>query len=408
MEMRLLYRILRRNVSVLQLVGFSLVNLLGGLVVLLGIQGYRDFSSFAAAEGNILSTGNMVITKPVTAVQTIGSMLGFNRNFSKKEIDELRAHPAVSAVGEFVAAQFEVKATLSIGGSRMSSEIFLEAVPDEFILGEYKPVGAAGHAWSAGLGSKTIPIVLPRNYINLYNFGFATANGMPQISDDLLGAFTIRLYFDTPNGVVAYNAVVCGLTSKINTILVPWDFMMAVNGEYAPEKKADASRLILSTNAKEAGDSLLEYLDEKGYLIEGDSSLVRLQSLVYGVIFAVIGLGAIFSVLAFFLLSVSIQLIVEKNRENIVNLYSMGYPVSRIASVYIYMVLSADALVWLLAAVTTTIVYPMFTQLISNVSMGFVPVPICSVWVMAALLAALFMLVHGAVIYIQVKRKCKQ
>lgn len=407
MGMRLLYRLLRRNVSVFQLAGFSLVNLLGALVVLMGIQGYRDFSSFADAERNILSTGNMVITKPVTAVQTIGSILGLNRNFSKRDIDELRAQPSVSAVGEFVAALFEVKASLSVGGSRMSSEIFLEAVPDEFIVGEYKPVGVAEHTWSAGVESKTIPVVLPRSYINLYNFGFATANGMPQISDDLLGAFTIRLYFTTPKGVVAYNAVVCGLTNKINTILVPWDFMMAANEEYAPEKTSEVSRLILSTNAQEDCNSLLEYLDEKKYLIEGDSSLVRLQSLVYGVIFAVIGAGALFTVLAFFLLAVSMQLIVEKNKVTIVNLYSMGYPVSKIASVYMCMVLAADVVVWLFSALSATFVYPIFTQLISNVSHDFAPVPIWSVWIIAVLLAVLFMLMHGTMIYVQVKKKCK-
>ena len=406
--MKLLYRLLRRNVSTPQLIGFSLVNLLGGLVVLLGIQGYRDFCSFAEGAENILSKGNVVITKPVTTVQTIGSMLGLNRNFSEREIDELRALPAVSAVGEFVAAQFEVKASLSIGGSRMSSEIFLEAVSDEFILGEYKSVGTAMNEWSAGLESKKIPIVLPRNYINLYNFGFATANGMPQISDDLLGAFTIRLYFDTPKGVVSYDAVVCGLTSKINTILVPWDFMMAVNSEYAPGKEPEVSRLILSTNAKDAGDSLLQYLNEKGFLIEGDSSLVRLQSLVYGVIFVVIGVGALFSLLAFLLLAVGIQLIVEKNKETIHNLYSMGYPVSRIASVYLCMVFMADGVVWLLAAVTATVVYPMFAQLMANVSPDFAPASMSIVWMMATLLALLFMMMHGAVIYMNVKRKCRK
>lgn len=405
--MKLLFRLLRQNISIAQIAGFFFINLLGGFIVLCGVQGYRDFSSFANSDNTILSTGNIVITKPVTTVQTLGSMLGMSTRFSRREIDEIKKSPAVTAVGEFIAAQFEIRAAIRLGNSRMSTDIFLEAVPDEFIVGEYTPIGEPEHSWSAGIDDDVIPIILPRNYMNLYNFGFATSNGMPQISDDLLKKFPLQLYFKTPDGRVEYEARVCGLTNKINTILVPWDFMQAANARFAPREKADVSRLILKTNAGESNESLLEFLNAKGYVIEGDSSHVRLQTMVYGIIFVVIGIGALFSVLAFFMLVMSILLLIEKNKEKIANLFAMGYSAKKAASAYILLAVTVDVAVWAFAALLATIVYPGFSGMISDVSPGFAPAALWIIWFAATIMAFLFVVMHGIVIQRRVNGICR-
>lgn len=405
--MNLLFKLLRQNVSLVQIVGFFLVNLLGGFIVLSGLQGYRDFSSFAASDDNILSTGNVVITKPVTTAQTLGSMLGLNTRFSKREIKELADYPSVTAVGEFVAARFEIRAVLTLGNSRMSTDIFLEAVPDEFIVGEYEPVGDDRRQWSAALDDKVIPIILPRNYINLYNFGFATSNGMPQISDNLLKSFPLQLHFSTPRGRVTYEARICGLTNRINTILVPWDFMQAANKKYSPEEKTDVSRLILKTKAGESNDSLLEFLSAKGYIIEGDSSHIRLQTMVYGILFVVIGIGMLFSLSAFFMLVMSILLLIEKNKEKVANLYAMGYSARQASCPYLYMTAMVDVAVWLCAALLATFLYPLFSGMISDLSPGFVPESLLGMWGIAAVMALLFVIMHGIVVCRRVNGICR-
>lgn len=38
-----------------------------------------------------------------------------------------------------------------------------------------------------------MPIILPRNYLNLYNFGFASTRGLPQVSEDLVRGITLDL-----------------------------------------------------------------------------------------------------------------------------------------------------------------------------------------------------------------------
>ena len=52
--MGLLFRLLRQNISLWQLFGFLVVNLLGGVIVLCGTQALMDFSSFTGLLMTIL------------------------------------------------------------------------------------------------------------------------------------------------------------------------------------------------------------------------------------------------------------------------------------------------------------------------------------------------------------------
>ena len=198
---------------------FFIVNLLGGVIVLLGLEAYNDFAALSDAAEDSLSSNTVVINKNLDADATISSFLGLRPSFNDDEVRELEALPSVASVGKFVAARFEVAAVLSISSSRVSSDIFLEAVPDEFVMDSYTPAEGVNCQWSARLAGDTIPVIIPRNYLNLYNFGYATSNGMPQISNDLVGFLPLKFIFKTRKGNIAYDAVICGLTDKFNTIL---------------------------------------------------------------------------------------------------------------------------------------------------------------------------------------------
>ena len=104
---------------------------------------------------------------------------------------------------------------------------------------------------------------------------------------------------------------------------------------------------------------------------------------------------------------VSVLLLIEKNKEKIYNLFSIGYGVGMIARTYQIMTLAADLTVWVLAAVMATIIYPMFSGFMANVSPGFVPVPLWNVWLFALLSAVFFAAMHSAVVYCQVRKVCK-
>ena len=141
--------------------------------------------------------------------------------------------------------------------------------------------------------------------------------------------------------------------------------------------------------------------------MEGDSSHVRLQSFIYGILLVVIVVGFLFSLMAFFLLVVSILLLIEKNKEKIVNLFSMGYSVRKIAMVYQLTVLVIDTFVWIVAALLTTIIYPYFSAMMQESSSDFVPASLWQVWLVSLLFILLFSVMHGLVVYRQVWKHCK-
>ncbi|MBR5860008.1 MAG: hypothetical protein IKY71_01525 [Bacteroidaceae bacterium] len=404
--MGLLFRLLRQNISIVQVLGFLLVNLIGGIIVLSGIQAAVDFDNFSGDDDQLLSGGYVVISKPVTSVTTIGNMFGLRPSFNDREIDELESLSAVSSVGTFVSSEFKVKAALSIGQVNIRTDIFLEAVPDEFIKNDFNEVGGVQRKWSASPHSDTIPIIIPRNYYNLYNFGFATSHGLPQISDDMLGVFPIKLYIRGMGGVVEYDAVVCGLTNKLNTILVPMDFMQQANALFAPDVTPSPSRLILATDASQTQDSLFDFLRDNEYVIEGDSSHVRLQAFIHNLLLVVIAIGFVFSLLAFFLLVISILLLIEKNKEKIVNLYSIGYSVGQVSVVYKLMVVVVDFVVWCFAAILTAVVYPQFSNLMQNASPDFRPASLLPLFLVATGLFLLFAFMHAVIVDMRIRKQC--
>ena len=398
--MKLLYKLLRQNVSILQTLVFLAVNLLGGVIVLLGVEAYRDFSALTGK--NQFSSDVIVINKKLPADIAVASLLGIHPTFSDEEIRELESLPSVSSVGKFIPARFEVYARFQ----GMSSSLFLEGIPDEFVIGNYKPIQGQAMPWSAKPGD-VVPVILPNNYLNLYNFGFAIPNGFPQLSNELVGNLKLELIFSTEEGNIRHNAVVCGLTDKFNTILVPWDFINEANKKYMPGSDDSPSRLILSTRSSDFDESTFAFLEEKGYLVEGDAMSVKLQNFVYGLLYIIIGVGAVFSILAFVLLVISILLLIEKNKEKISNLYTIGYSVKQISGIYCLFALLLDLVVWSGAAVVAIIVYPHLVGLLQVMLPGLEPVSLLYVCGIALSLSLLFALVHGLIIYMNVKKHCR-
>lgn len=404
--MKLLFKLLKQNVSIIQLLGFVVVNLIGGVIVLFGVQAYKDFDNLDEADEHLLSKGSVVITK---SISSLNSLSGKPRVFSDEEIEAIKGFSSVASVGEFKTSNFEVTAKLMFDSrSGISTDLFLDAVPDEFIKNAYDVITSENFTWSASVDSDTVPLVLPRNYLNLYNFGYAASTGNPVISEKMLGSFPITLQIKRGRTVVKeYVGVVCGLTNKINTILVPWDFVTEANDTYSTGGNKRPTRLIITTDSKELDDSVLDFIEEKGYVIEGDSSQIKLQNFIYGILFIVIGIGFVFSLLAFFMLVISILLLIEKNKEKIINLYSMGYSVSQIARTYQLMSVVIDVVVWLVAAIATVLVYPSLSELLSTLSPDFVPASLIAVWLISLLLSVLFASMHCLVVYSQIRKICR-
>ena len=138
---------------------------------------------------------------------------------------------------------------------------------------------------------------------------------------------------------------VIGFSSRLNTILVPQAFMDWSNSVYAPDKQSAPTRLIVEM-ANPADENIAEYLDDKGLEVEDDK--LQAEKTTYFLrmtVTVVMAVGAVISLLSFYILMLSIYLLVQKNTTKLENLLLIGYSPLRVAMPYCILTVCLNALV---------------------------------------------------------------
>jgi hypothetical protein len=149
---------------------------LGFFLIFIAAQLFADFKTMVNSQEQSIGSQFLVVNKQVSVLNSF--KLG-KSTFSKTEVEELKSLPSVKRISEFTANQFEAVASMSIPNGESSSafrtELFMESVGDDFL--DVKP-----DDWNWELGNEMIPMILPTDFINLYNFNFAPGRGLPQLS----------------------------------------------------------------------------------------------------------------------------------------------------------------------------------------------------------------------------------
>ena len=333
----MIWKLLKQHISWSQILGFSLANLFGMIVVLLCVQIYQDITPVMNQEDGFMKKDYMIISKKVS---TLGSLVGHDGGFSESEIQNLRSQSFSKAVGEFVAAQYKVSAGIGFKGMNMYTAMFFEAVPDEFVDVDMKK-------WNFEPEEDDIPIIVPRNYLNLYNFGFAKSRNLPQLSEGLIGMISIDVHLHGNGKRKVMRGRIVGFSNRLNTILVPYSFMQWANAELGEGARVKSSRVILQVDSP-ANDEIAKYFSKKGYEVENDKldagKTAWFLKLIIGVVLMV---GLIISLLAFYILLLSIYLLIQKNTTKIENLLLIGYSPDEVAMPYqlLTIVLNASVLI---------------------------------------------------------------
>lgn len=337
---RLIRRLLHKNLSAAQLIGFILSNFAGLAIVILGLQFFEDARPIWEDEDSFIRKDYLVVNKRVTAAHTLGE----SSSFTPEQISQIEAQPWCRKVGRFTSADYRIYASIDQGGRSMSTYMFLEAIPANFI--DMPPAD-----WGFRPGNKTVPIIISKDYLSLYNFGFAGTVGLAQFSEKTIESVTLLLRIRPDNGRPDYEirGRIVGFSNRLNTILVPQEFMEWSNAEFSSHTQApDPSRLIIDVSSP--GDvKIAEFMKAHDYEIAGDkgaSSASFLVNVITGVVLAV---GALITLLSFFILLLSISLLMQKNRDKIHSLIMLGTELRQIAGVYIRLVIWVDLAAYALA-----------------------------------------------------------
>lgn len=340
--MNLVWKLLRQHISVPQFIGFFFANLFGVMIILFGFQFYNDVVPVFTSGDSFMKNNYLIVSK---TIGTANALSGQSNTFANSEIDELKEQKFVSGVGRFTSAAYKVDATMGVKGVNiLNSELFLESVPDKF-------VDVPLDKWQYDEGSKTVPIILPRSYITMYNFGFAQSRSLPKISEGLVGMVDFTLFVHGNGKEGQFKGRVIGFSSRLNSILVPQSFMEWSNKEYSADSDNQPTRLIVEVD-NPTDSKVTTYMENHGYdTADNNMDAEKITYFLKLLVSIVMVVGLVISVLSFYILMLSIYLLVQKNSTKLENLLLIGYSPAIVALPYQILTLALNLSVLVIALV---------------------------------------------------------
>jgi hypothetical protein len=232
----------------------------------------------------------------------------------------------------------------------MYTELFFESVPDAFIDVDQS-------AWKWQEGDSLVPIVVPRDYIKLYNFGFAPAQGLPPMTESIVGLARFQITIKGKTGNAVFRGKLAGFSERINTILAPKSFVDYANKKFAGSDpdSSDPSRVIIECEGP-ATTELASYFAENGYETSAEALRnSRLNSVLQATTSLIVFIGAVILLLAILGFLLYSQLLLSRSSYEIETLIRIGYDYRKLlvifmryyAAVYAGILAASLALVWL-------------------------------------------------------------
>ena len=342
MKQSLLSKLLRKNVSSMQLGGSAIANLIGLIIVGIALQFYLDLRPIFNDEESFVKSDYLVVTRKVTGMD---ALMG-GSEISEAEVADIEAQPWVRRVGRFTASDYEVRAAVALGssGAAMTTQLFFESIPAEFL-----DVNSA--EWRFDERNPVIPVIVSKDYLSLYNFGFAAAQGMPKISEGMAGMIPLQFTISGNGLSQSFSGRIVGFSARVNTILVPEEFMHWSNSRFGSGSAAGASRLIVEVNAP--GDIKIEqYIADHNFEVAGDKANSNKAGYLFTIAVSVVAaVGVLISLLSFFVLILSIMLLLQKNTKKLQDLLQLGYTPMQVSGYYIRLVLRVNDVVLIIALV---------------------------------------------------------
>jgi len=321
-----------------------LSNFIGLAIVAGGLQFYLDARSIWDDEDSFVKSDYLVVNKRVTSANTMGNS---SSSFTSDEIADIERQPWVRKAGTFSSADYRVKASVNQDGRGMSTYMFFESIPGDF-------VDVAKGNWTFHEGDAEIPIIISKDYLTLYNFGFAGSAGLPQMSESIMSGIPLSITLVSDDGMrrMSFVGRVAGYSNRLNTILVPQEFMDWSNSVLGSGRPKAPSRVIIDVNSP--GDvAIRDYLETHDLEVAGDKSASSASYMLKVVTGVVLIIGVVITVLSLFILLLSMSLLMEKNRSTLHSLLMLGFETSKVGSAYRSIVIWASAGACFMAIVST-------------------------------------------------------
>ena len=212
----------------------SLGCLIGTTLLILAIQLYQEVSSLL--EESKGPKNYFTLNKKVEGGALIN--LGKNeRTFSSKELDKIKTLDGVKRIGGFIRNQFPLTLYIwpsgKVGlGAAAKTDLFFESIPDEFL--DFIPKD-----WHWDENSENVPIMVPKFYLDLWNFGLAPSRvEYPALSTEAATGMPIEVFIGKRRETTL-NGRFVAFSKRINSVLVPANFLDWANNKFGQPEAND-------------------------------------------------------------------------------------------------------------------------------------------------------------------------
>lgn len=349
---------------------------IGFFIVLLSAQLYINL-------GHILSPAQqedsqydyLVINKKIT-----NSMMGNNAAsyFTTEELSELKQAPTVEDMTLIVPNQFPIAA--STGGElQFYTQLFFESIPQPYL--DIKPT-----TWTWQKGQQKVPIILSADFLNLYNFGFALSQNLPQLSEETIQALSFELTIGEGSTAETYTAEVAGFSHRYSSVLVPESFMHYANLKFGHHTQPSSTRVVIKTK-EPSNPKLVEFLREHEYSTQEEKLKMSKVKSILNWIFAGVGIiGLFILILSYMMLRLFLELNITRSGERLKLLSILGFKPRELHRTFTVKTTRLLLAIMALCVFIISVIQFVLKQKLEAVHYTLSPLPHWSVWIAATLL----------------------
>jgi hypothetical protein len=307
----------------------------------------NDIKSFQNSDDDLLSSNSVIIQKKVTKFTTIGLN---STEFSLDDIETLNQKEFIEDVAPFQSANYGVGISEypNDGLPPFYADMFFQSIPNEFIDVETE--------WDWSADSEFVPIILPRDFLMLVNYGIAESQGLPQISEDLLSIARLKIHMNGKTKRGKITGKVVGFSQKISSVLVPESFLNYSNELYGSENVKLPQRLFIKVQKGSYGQ-LESLMDDMNLDIKKSAlDLSKIKTFVNVIIVVFLIFAILIILLSIFGFVQYIQLLLNKAKQDIVILNKIGYQLEYLLKVMLIHFSKVFTIITVIASITVIII----------------------------------------------------
>lgn len=281
------------------------------LLILSAVQIQVNYHELLYGASNQDSIANFLVINKKIDGNNISNTL------SAQDINKLKSQSFVETIGQLTSSRFKVSAQSPSERFPFYTDLFFESVPNEFI-----DVHSTDWVWKPG--STNIPMIIPNQFLDLYNFGFAPSQNLIQLTQSMVMALPVVINIHHNGQVVPFTGRVVGFSDRISSVLVPQNFLDWANRQFGNQQAGEPSRVVIKT--KDPGNpALVKYLKENQLVTDADKTrFSKYRQIVNAIVSASWITGAIMLLFALLVLSLFIQLTISSTKKEIGLLVTLG------------------------------------------------------------------------------------